>query len=289
MSYLFHIFVVFEIYLILALSMNLLAGHSGLLSLAQAAFCGIGAYCAAILMIQLQLPFLAVLLLSILVAGVASLPMIWFSVRLRDLYFILATLAYQIIIFSVLFNWVSVTNGPLGIVGIPKPEILGIRFGSTGEFLLLSTLITASVVTFFFVLNKTPLSRLFEAVRDNELALVSFGKNPSYYKSSAILIACGVSGIAGVLFATYYSYIDPMSFDIHESILILSIVLIGGLGTVKGSVAGALFYVLLPELLRFLNMPDAVAANMRMMIFSLVLILVVMYKPYGLFGKFKFE
>lgn len=289
MSYLFHILVVFEIYLILALSMNLLAGHSGLLSLAQAAFCGIGAYCSAILLIQLQLPFLAVLLLSVLITGVASLPMIWFSVRLRDLYFILATLAYQIIIFSILFNWVSVTNGPLGIAGIPKPEILGIRFGSTGEFLLLSTLITAFVVAFFFVLYKTPLSRLFEAVRDNELALVSFGKNPSYYKASAILIACGVSGIAGVLFATYYSYIDPMSFDIHESILILSIVLIGGLGTVKGSVAGALFYVLLPELLRFLNMPDAIAANMRMMIFSLVLILIVMYKPYGLFGKFKFE
>ena len=103
------------------------------------------------------------------------------------------------------------------------------------------------------------------------------------------MISSGVSAIAGALFATYYSYIDPTSFTVPEYILILSIVLIGGLGSVKGSFAGALFYILLPEALRFLNMPDAIAGNMRMMIFSLVLILVVRYRPHGFFGRYKFE
>jgi branched-chain amino acid transport system permease protein len=95
--------------------------------------------------------------------------------------------------------------------------------------------------------------------------------------------------VAGCLFATYFNYIDPTSFTLDESILIISIVLIGGLGTIKGSIAGALFYVLLPEILRFINIPDSVAANLRMMLYALILILIVMFRPYGFFGKYKFE
>jgi branched-chain amino acid transport system permease protein len=219
----------------------------------------------------------------------ACIPVIWFSIRLRDLFFALSTLAWQIVVFSLLYNWVPLTNGPFGISGIPKPEMFGFRFGSLGAFSLLGGVIMVITLIFFIGLHRTPLSRLFQGVRDDQLAMMTFGKKPGYYKALAILISSGVSAVAGALFATYFSYIDPTSFSLNESILIISIVLIGGLGSVKGSVAGALFYVLLPEALRFVNIPDAVAANLRMMIYALILIILVMYRPHGFFGKYKFE
>lgn len=289
MNYLLHILIMCEIYLILALAMNLLAGYSGLLSLTQAAFYGIGAYAAALLLTQAGAPFPLALLGAIGVNLIACLPVVWFAIRLRDLFFALATLAWQIIVFAVLYNWISFTNGPFGITGIPKPEFFGLRMNSLPAFALFGGVISLLVLLFFIGLHRTPLSRFFQGVRDDQLAMMTFGKSPAYYKTLAVVISSGVSAIAGVLFATYFNYIDPTSFTLDESILIISIVLIGGLGTIKGSIAGALFYVLLPELLRFINIPDAIAANLRMMIYAAVLILVVMYRPHGFFGKYKFE
>lgn len=289
MNYLIHILIVFEIYLILALAMNLMAGYSGLLSLAQAAFYGIGAYVATLLLVNVQISFLPAVILAITFNLIASIPVIWFAIKLRDLFFILATLAWQILVFAILYNWVNVTNGPFGITGIPKPKFFGITFSTLPEFALFGGIVTLFTLLFFVGLHRTPLSRFFQGVRDDQLAVMTFGKNPAYYKSIAILISGGVSAIAGALFATYYSYIDPTSFTVDESILIISIVLIGGLGSIKGSVAGAFFYVLLPEALRFLDIPDSLAANLRMMIFSLVLILVVMFRPHGFLGKYQFE
>lgn len=269
--------------------MNLLAGYSGLLSLAQAAFYGIGAYVCTILMVDLQVNFVSALILTVFFTIAAGIPVIYFSIRLRDLYFILATLSWQVIIFTLLYNWVSLTKGPFGIAGIPKPEIMGVIFNTLDKFLIFSSAISILILIFFTFLNKTHISRLFQAVRDDQFILMTFGKKPGYYKALSIILACGITGIAGALFATYYSYIDPTSFTLNESILIISIVLIGGLGSIKGSVAGALFYILLPETLRFLNLPDDIAANLRMIIYAVILILVVIYKPHGFFGKYKFE
>ncbi len=289
MNYLLHILVMAEIYIILGLAMNLLAGYSGLLSVSQAAFYGIGAYAAALLLVNTGYSFPIVLVGAIVINMIACIPVIAFSIRFRDLFFVLATLAWQVIIFTVLYNWVSVTNGPYGISGIPKPVIFGYQFESLPQFALLAGALCALVLLFFYGLHNSPLSRYFQGVRDDQLTMLSFGKKPGYYKAIAISISSGVSAIAGTLFACYYSYIDPTSFTMDESILIISIVLIGGLGTLRGSVAGALFYVLLPEVLRFVNVPDAFASNLRMMIYALILILMVMFRPYGFFGNYRFE
>ncbi len=269
--------------------MNLLAGYSGLLSLAQAAYYGIGAYVSALLLTQAGLSFSLSLLGAICFNLIISFPIIWFASSLRDLYFAIATLAWQIIVSAILYNWQAVTNGPFGIMGIPKPGFGGFVFDSLPSFASFSSLVTLSVLLFFIGLHRTPLSRCFLGVRDDQLAMMSFGKKPSYFKSWAILISSGVSAIAGGLFAVYFSYIDPSSFTLDESILIICMVLVGGLGAIRGSVAGALFYVLLPEVLRFIHIPDSIAANVRMMIYAVLLILVVMYRPYGFFGKYTFE
>jgi branched-chain amino acid transport system permease protein len=278
-----------EIYLILALAMNLLAGYTGLLSLSQAAFYGIGAYTTSLLLTKSGVNFSTALVGAVVFNLVACLPVIWFAIRLRDLFFTLATLAWQVIVFTTLYNWVSVTNGPFGISAIPKPILFGLQLNSIPQFALFGGVLCALICVFFYLLHRTPLSRYFQGVRDDQLALMSFGKNPSYYKAIAILISSGISAIAGALFASYFNYIDPTSFKLEESILIVSIVLIGGLGSIKGSIAGAIFYILLPEAIRYLNIPDAVAANLQMMIYALILILVVMFRPYGFFGKYRFE
>jgi len=289
MSYLFNILIVCEIYLILALAMNLMAGYSGLLSLAQAAFYGVGAYTTALLLLKARVGFPAALCGAVLFNMLTCLPVIWFAIRLRDLFFTLCTLSWQIIVFAVLYNWMAVTNGSIGLAGIPKPVVFGYALVSPAAFALFGAAIALLVLLFFFGLKRTALLRLMEGVRDDQLAVMAMGKRPAYYKALAVMLSAAVSAIAGALFATYYSYVDPTSFTLDESILIISMVLIGGLGTIRGSVAGALFYVMLPELLRFLEIPDAIAANVRMILYALLLVLVVRFRPYGFFGKFKFE
>ena len=269
--------------------MNTLAGYSGLLSLCQAAFFGISAYTTALIMTQHYLPFLFAVLAAIIINLFFSLPIIWFSIKLRDLYFVLATLSWQVIISAVLYNFTFITNGPYGISGIPRPRIFGIVFNTLESFAILGFIFTSVITIFYYFFQKTPLLRILEGVRDDQLAIISFGKKPGYYKTISLLIASGVAAIAGSLYAVYFSYIDPTSFTINESILIASIILIGGLGSIKGSIAGAITYVLLPEILRFINIPDAIAANLRMMIYALILIMIIMFRPQGLFGKYRFQ
>lgn len=288
MNYWLHILISLELYLILALAMNLLAGFTGLLSLSQAGTYGIGAYTYALLTSAQGWSFFPAAAVAMLVAMLLSIPVIICAVRLRGLFFALATLALQAVCFAVLYNWVSLTNGPYGISGVPRPQVLGSTLNDLPGMALFAGLIAAGVLGCFVWLRRTHLFRLLQGVRDDQLALMGLGHDPARYKAIAILIASAFTGLAGALFASYYSYIDPSSFTLEESILILSIVLIGGAGSILGSVAGAAFYVLLPELLRFLQLPDEAAPHVRMMVYAAVLITVVLYRPHGFFGKYRF-
>lgn len=288
MNYWLHILISFEIYLILALAMNLLAGFTGLLSLGQAATYGIGAYTFGLLTTAQGWGFFPAALAAIVLAMLLSIPVIICSIRLRGLFFALATLAFQAIVFAILYNWVSVTKGPYGISGVPRPSIFGHVFNDLPGMAAFAGLFAIVALLFFLWMRRTPLLRLLQGVRDDQLALMGLGRNPSRYKFIAIALASACTGFAGALFASYYSYIDPSSFTLDESILILSIVLIGGAGSILGSVAGAAFYVLLPELLRFLQLPDAAAPHVRMMVYAAVLIAVVLYRPNGFFGTYRF-
>lgn len=288
MNYLLHLLFLCELYGILALSMNLLAGYAGLISLAQAAFYGTGAYVTAILQTKLHFTFSEAIFCSIIFNFLASIPIILFATRLRDLFFIITTLAWQGVVFSVLYNLIPLTNGPFGITGIPRPIILGYHFDSLARFVALSSTICLLVFLFFIGFNRSPIARVLKGLRDDQLTITSFGKDVNFYKAFAILIANGVFAIAGALYATYFSYVDPGSFSLTESILLVSMVLIGGLGSLRGAIAGAMFYILLPEVLKLIQLPDAVAANIRMMTYAVTLLLVMLYRPYGFFGKYKF-
>ncbi|MCB9231063.1 MAG: branched-chain amino acid ABC transporter permease [Bacteroidia bacterium] len=286
MNYLLHITVMLEIYILLALSANQKVGLSGLLSLAQAVFYGIGAYAAAITITKLGFSYWLALPTAIIACIIVGLIFSFLAAKVRNLYFSLATLALQIIFFSVAYNWIPVTNGPYGISGITSPEIFGLGINSPPSFALFGGLWVMLALLFYHWFLKTPICRLIKATRDDQIALLALGKNPNYYKRISIIISAIIAGIAGTLYATYTTYIDPSSFTLDESILILSIVLIGGAGRIIGPITGAAIYVLLPEILKFLEMPDGIAANMRMILFGLLLVMIVRFKPKGIFGKY---
>ncbi len=290
MNYIIHIFIITNIYIILTVSTNLLVGMANLLSLGQAAFYGIGAYIAVSALMVLGLPLLPSLILVMIVTALSSLLIAYPSLRLKGDYFILATLGFQLIVFTILYNWVSVTRGPYGIPGIPSPKLFGL-LAITGliPFLILSAILAGITIFVFYKLIHSPFGRVLKGVRDDELAVMSLGRNVTKFKIWTFAISSAFIGIAGMIYATYVSYIDPTSFNLDEAIFILAAVLIGGTGNIKGPVVGAIFVVILPELLRFVGFPDSIAANLRQIVYGLTLIFLMYYRPQGIAGEYKIE
>jgi branched-chain amino acid transport system permease protein len=288
MSYLWHLLVLINLYISLALALNLLAGYTGLLSLCHAAFYGIGAYATALL-VQAGWGFLPAVLAAVLLTAVLSLVVAIPSLRLRGDYFVLATLGFQIIVSTVLYNWTSLTRGPFGLSGIPVPSILGWEANSAPRYFVFSGLFTGLAGAVLWGLIESPFGRVLKAIREDELAAASLGKNVEQLKVTAFAISGGLAALSGGLFAGYMRFIDPTSFTLNESIFVLSIVIIGGAGSFVGPPVGAVLLVLLPEVLRALRMPEAVAASLRQVIYGLLLVLLMLHKPQGLLGDYQFD
>ena len=287
MNYFFHLGIMLEIYILLAVAYNFVLGYAGMLSLCQAMYYGLGAYSAALLGIHLRLSFVVILPSAMLIAGCAGWVVSLLARRLRDLYFGLATLAVQIIFFSVAYNWEWATKGPYGITDIPNPDFIVAKVESVPSFFVLGGVLLVASLLFSRWFQRTPVCRIMRCVRDDQVAITSLGKNPERYKALASVIGAAMSGAAGVLYAMYITYIDPTSFTLDGSILILSILMVGGSGNLTGPVAGAVFYTFVPEILKVLHLSDSVAANLRLIIFGGLLILVIRFRPNGFFGTFQ--
>lgn len=289
MNYVIYILILICIYVILGQSLNLVVGYTGLLALSHAACYGIGAYVSTLMMMRAGWGFLSALLLGIIGAMVLNLIVGLPSLRLKGDFFILATLAFQMIVFSVIYNWVDVTGGPYGIAGIPKPKFLGLVFRTPVEYLALSFVTATLVLVLCWRLSISPFGKVLEAIREDEVAAIALGKNVFVFKTEAFVLAGGMAATAGVLFAGYVTYIDPSSFTLDESIFILAIIIVGGAGTFRGPLIGATILVLLPEALRFLRVPDTVAPNVREIIYGILLVVMMKLRPQGLAGKYSFD
>lgn len=286
MEYILHIIIMLNIYILLVLSANLPIGMANLLTMCQAAFYGIGAYISAYFLMQFDLPFIVIAIIVMLTTGVFSWVVSFASVKLKDDYFILASLGFQMIVYTILYNWIDITRGPYGIPGIPNLKLLGlISVSGVWGYALLTTLLSVVVICFFRRVKYSPYGRVLKAIRTDELSVKSLGRNIVRFKTWAFFLSAAFSGLAGLIYASYVSYIDPTSFTLDESIFIISALFIGGVGNIKGPVLGAVFVVLLPELLRFVGLPDAIAANMRQIIYGSVLVLVMYFRPQGLWGE----
>lgn len=289
MNYLLHLIILFEIYLILALSLNLLVGYTGLLSLAHSAFYGLGAYSSTLLIMDFNLGFMTSLFLTVIIASLFSLLISFAAMKFEGDYFVLATLAFQIILFSLFNNWVNLTRGAYGIPDIPKPLIFNFRVDSSYKFAILGFVMTFIISAFLYLIFNSPFGRTLRAIRDNEKAVESFGKNPMSFKFRSIAAASCCAALAGAFYASYISFIDPTNFTVDESIVMLSMVVIGGTGNFRGSFLGVLILIFVPEILRLIAIPSTLAANINMVIYGVILIGIMRFRPRGLAGTYVYK
>jgi branched-chain amino acid transport system permease protein len=289
MEYVLHILVITGIYVILTLSLNLVVGYTGLAALGHAAFSCVGAYVSSLLALNYGLsPWLG-LIIGACAASIISCIIAIPSLRIRGDYLALATFGFGVIVYSVAKNWVAVTRGPMGLPGIPGFSVFGYEISQVWTYLIL---VIVFVLLTFVILGrvvKSPFGRVLRGIREDEVAALAMGKNVNKYKVIVFVIGAFFAGIAGSLYAHYITFIDPSSFTVMESITILLMVVFGGMGSLGGSFVGAAILVTFPELLRFLGMPSSVAAPLRQMIYGLLLIVLMLKRPQGILGTYRWK
>lgn len=273
-----------QIFSIAALSTNLLMGIVGIFSVAQAAIMGIGAYTTALLLMA-GTPFPLAVLAAIGVCAainvISSLP----SLRLAGDYFIITSFGTQLVATAVFINWQGLTGGASGLFGIPLADVAGFTFATSRQFVLLSTFCLAAVAASFWLLMRSPYGRLLHAIRLDEIAAVAAGRRVLRAKVGVAAVSGAYAGIAGALYATYISFIDPTSFDIHVSVLVVTMLVVGGARTLAGSIIGPFLLTAVPQVLAMIDLPSTVVGPMRQLIYGLILIGFMLWRPQGIAGK----
>jgi branched-chain amino acid transport system permease protein len=299
MNYFLHLLVYLGVYSIVAMSLNIVVGYCGLLTLAHAGYFALGSYTYAIAALTFGWGFIPSTLLGTLVALTLSLAVSLPSWRFKGDFFVLISLAVQAFLFSLLYNWqqpqadfgtwANLTNGPFGISAIPKPVIFGITFATTGSVAVLTIGLAVVCGLFCWVLLSSPWGRLLKSMRDDELAARGLGKNVCLAKVQAFGISCGMAALAGAIYSSYVSYIDPSAASLDHSVLLLCMVIVGGAGNFRGPLVGAVLLMAIPEALRFAHIPDADAGNLRLLAYGVLLVLMMHFRPQGLAGEYRIE
>ena len=284
MDLLLHLCVVIAIYAIFALSLNVEVGYTGLFNFGHVAFFAIGAYTSALLTLA-GVPFVWSLPAALAMAGLCGFLLSIPALKLQGDYFGIATLGFGEILRMIVNNEVWLTKGPMGLPGIPRPELFGIVFDSLPRYLVLSSgfaLLTFAVLGFVVL---SPFGRALKAVRDDETAAEILGKNAYRFKIKSFAIGSVFAGLAGVLWAHYTTFIGPGDFTLTETILVLLIVVMGGKGTFLGPVVGAVVLIVFQESVRFLRLPPEwtrLLGPMQQMIFGLLLVVLMVFRPEGI-------
>jgi len=292
---------VFAIWAILAVSLNLVVGYTGLLSVGHIGFFGIGAYAMAILSSdasyeQLRTeaiptfgwPFFAALPISVVLAGLVAVVVGVAFNRFRDDIYVLVSFGFAVIAFNLFLNWRPLTRGAFGIHEIARPEIGGWTLSGPFEFLVLALVFLGIVVLISWFIVTSSFGRVLRAIREDEQAIEVFGYQTAHYKLAIWVISAMMAGLAGALFGSWTSFIDPNSFVLLESILLVSIVILGGLATIWGSILGAMAFVMLEEGMRFLPfLPPEFIGQARQVVLGILLVLLMLFRPQGLVGRFR--
>lgn len=299
MNYALHLLIYLAIYSIVALSLNIVVGYCGLIALSHAGYFAIGAYVGALGVLKLHWNFPLAALLGVAVSMVLSLAVSLPALRFKGDFFVLISLAVQTMLFSLLNNWTkpgtdfgtwqNLTNGSFGIAGIPRPVVFGVSLDAMPGMAILAFVLAAFCALVAFLLAISPWGRLLKCLRDDELALRALGKNVRKAKVQAFAIACGMVALAGALYGAYVGYIDPSLAALDQSILMLCMVIVGGAGNFRGPLVGAFVLLAIPEALRFAHVPDAAAANLRLMAYGALLVLLMHFRPQGLAGEYRVE
>ncbi|MFQ3620648.1 MAG: branched-chain amino acid ABC transporter permease [Spirochaetales bacterium] len=264
------------IYMILASSLNIVIGFTGMFSLGHGAFYGIGAYTSALLALNLHWPFWVTFPLGGALAALFGVLIGVATLRLRQIFLAFTTLGFGEITRILILNWDSLTRGPMGLPGIPIPTFFGTRFSQAGFYYFI-LLFTVLVVGFIYRLYNSKIGRAFIAIREDEVAAAHMGIHLFAHKTLAFSIACAIAGLAGAFYAHFARFISADQFGGNESFAILTMVALGGTGSIVGPLLGAAVLIIFPELFRFL-------AQYRMVLYGAILIFVIVVKPGGIVG-----
>jgi branched-chain amino acid transport system permease protein len=275
MEYLIHLIILIGIYLILAQAFNLVFGLGLLFNLAHIATYALGAYTVALLTVDHAFSWYLALFFALSLSGIFALLIGAISLRLSSDYFAIGTLALSSVISALLVNWKSVTRGVLGIPGIPRPEVMSFDLYNNSNFAVFVWSFTVLVLAFLFIIFHSPLARSLRAQSQHLWAAKSLGLETVHHSIIAFVLSSILAGLAGGLFAFYMSYIDPSSFMLTEMVLVLTICILGKPGAFWGTIYSTVFLVLLPEALRFTELPPSILGPMRQLIYAVILFLVV--------------
>lgn len=272
-TYFLYLLTLFASYVIAAAGLHLLMGLTGQISLAQAAFVGIGAYGTTLLMARAALPFWISLPLAAGVAALISLVIGLPALRVKGHYLALATLGFGQIIQLVFLHWDRLTNGPRGLQ-VPRPALGGYALSEVAlAYLTLG--VTVLLLLAAWNLGRTKTGRALMAIRDNDLVAQAMGVNLAGYKLLAFALSAAYAAVSGGLYGTLVGFIDPLGFTLWESVQFLTMLVLGGMGSLSGAVIGAVLLSALPELLRWLK-------EYKELFFSLILLGCFVFMPHGI-------
>ena len=274
-----------EIYVLLGLSTNLLVGVAGIFSVSQAAVFGVGAYIVAQSLMTGTMGFVPAMAVASLVCITLNVLVTLPSLRVSGDYFVVTSFGIQLLATAVFVNWTAGTGGANGLPGIPPPDVFGYKLETNAQLAALTTVGSGLGCLAFWLIMRAPFGRLLRAIREDELAVAAAGKGVLRAKVSAAALAGAFAGSAGGLYATFLSFIDPVSFDLDASILLLTMVVVGGARTLAGSIVGPFLLLALPQMLTFIDIPTTIAAATRQLMYGVLLIAFMLFRPQGLAGE----
>ena len=284
-EYLVHLFNIVGIAIIAAVGLNILTGFTGQISVGHAALIGTGAYSSAILTVKLGISFWLALPLSGIIATVLGIIIGLSSLRIKGLYLLIATLAAHFIMQYIFSNWTSVTGGSAGLL-VERPSIGGLLLKSDRIYAYLTLICVLPAVLFAKNLFRGKVGRAFVAIRDRDLAAEIMGINIYSYKLLSFAISSFYAGIAGCLWAHFTSVVHPETFPLMLAIEYLAMIIIGGLGSIVGTIFGTMFVILTPEFLQFIgrifNLSGIFISTLRELIFGLLIVFFLVFEPDGL-------
>ena len=279
-NYIIHIVINCFIYITLSLSLNLIIGWSGQFSLGHVAFYGMGAYITALLMLRLEVNFWLAAIISAICVGLISWVLCRPTLKLRGDYLAVVTLGIGEVFRLVCNNWTAVTRGSRGLPNIPSPELFGIIFDSKASLYYLGLAMFLLALIFLSRLNSSGYGLALRTIREDDIAAASIGIYPVKFKLSSFVTGCVIASFVGSFYAVYLGFISPSSFAFSESMSMMAMVVLGGMGSIPGVIIGASVLTALPEMLRAVS-------EYRLVIFGALMVLMMIFRPGGIWGNKK--
>lgn len=286
MEYLSHTLNLAIIYIVLTVSLNLILGFGGMASMAHAAFFCIGGYVSTLVTMKLGLGFLSGLAVATLSTGVLGGLLAAPFIRVREEYLLLFTLAFQMAVYHLMLSLHGITGGDSGIFGVPNLEVFGVSAGSPQGAIPFMLIFVALVYYVCLKLTRSPFGRVLKGIREDESTVKSLGKNVIRFKVLIFMVGTGIAAAAGSVFAHYTRFINPTIGSLDESILIIAMVVLGGTANLWGSAVGALILIVIPEILNFLPGTTNLVVPLRGLIYGVLLILFVRFRPEGIVPEY---